>query len=368
MAPLLLSKSQGFKVRHYSERGGLHHSKKLPGLAIVLLGLAMLAGLVSVDWQRIDRPVPMKSFPLTYRELSRMEENLHAYNNETPLGFGSARTSMLLGIFSTNGAKYRNRREYIRDTYVGIDDPRICKLSEYIRQVEDNPLTAICQVPYTFIIAAGGSDRPYDHDDSEPLTVDTDTLSDVDSEGDCTYLNIRESMEDGKSTSFFKFGASIGKKYNIDYITKLDDDTLVNPLLLFQFIEDELPPAPFNRRIYGGRGWMTRSKNIMYGAGQLYFMSTDVAHYVGHTLTAEDRKNMSHDRKTEDADMGVFVFSNPGPIKFMNLALNQWWIHHETKTEDQFRRAWDKRGGLPLHERSIVWDHFCKYWSLNIGM
>jgi len=76
---------------------------------------------------------------------------------------------------------------------------------------------------------------------------------------------------------------------------------------------------------------MTCSKIIMYGAGQLYFMSTDVAHYVGHTLTAEDRKNMSHDRKTEDADMGVFVFSNPRPIKFMNLALNQWWIHHETK-------------------------------------
>ena len=139
----------------------------------------MLTGLVFVDWQRMDEPVPMTFFPLTERELNRMEENLHAYNNETPLGIGTARTSMLLGIFSTNGDKYRKRREYIRDTYLGIDDPRICKLSEYIRQVEDNPLTAICQVPYTFIIAAGGADRPFDHDDSEPLTVETDLNGDI---------------------------------------------------------------------------------------------------------------------------------------------------------------------------------------------
>jgi len=54
---------------------------------------------------------------------------------------------------------------------MSIGNPRICKLSEYIRQVEDNPLSDICQVPYTFIIAAGGSDRPYGHDDSEqPLS------------------------------------------------------------------------------------------------------------------------------------------------------------------------------------------------------
>jgi len=30
----------------------------------------MLAGLVSVDWQRIDRPVPMKSFPLLRENLT----------------------------------------------------------------------------------------------------------------------------------------------------------------------------------------------------------------------------------------------------------------------------------------------------------
>jgi len=132
-------------------------------------------------------------------------------------------------------------------------------------------------VPYTFIIAAGGSDRPYDHDKSEPLTVEIDLIGDRDPEGDCTYLNICESMEDGKSPSFSSLKQQkIGQKYNIDYITKLDDGTLVNPLLLFQFIEDELPAAPFNRRIHGGRGWMTRSKSIMYGAGHLYFMSTDV--------------------------------------------------------------------------------------------
>jgi len=54
----------------------------------------------------------------------------------------------------------------------------------------------------------------------------------------------------------------------------------VNPVLLLLFIEDELPAAPFNRRICGGRGWTTCYKNITNGAGQLYLMSTTVAHYL----------------------------------------------------------------------------------------
>ena len=52
-------------------------------------------------------------------------------------------------------------------------------------------------------------------------------------------------------------------------------------------------------------------------------MSTDVACYVSHTLTAEDRNNLSHSRKTEDLDMGDFVISNLRTIEFMNLAINQ---------------------------------------------
>jgi len=36
-------------------------------------------------------------------------------------------------------------------------------------------------------------------------------------------------------------------------------------------------------------------------------------------------------------------------------ALNQFWIDHETKAEEKFWRASDRRG-LPPHERGIIWD------------
>jgi hypothetical protein len=365
---IIITRSLKIKVNSKKE-GSLPYAKKLTVLTLLLVGFAMLGGF-DFDMRRgsADKPVPMKSSPLN-RQLKNMQEHLKAYKNEIPLGNGSRKTSVPLGIFSSNIKKYKLKRKFIRDTYLGIDDPRLCKLSEYIRQMEANPQTAVCQVPYTFIIAAGGSDRPFDHDDSEPLTVPTYVDGTVDPEDDCTFLNIRENMEDGKSATYFKFGASIGIQHSIDYIVKLDDDTLLSPELLLQFIEDDLPPAPLNRRIYGGRGWMTRSKSILYGAGQFYFMSTDLAHYVGNVLTAADRKAMTHNRKTEDADMGVFVFSHPRPIKFINMAKGQIWRHQEMKKEEAFRKAWKTRMRvLPLFSKALPWNHFCIAWGAGEGL
>jgi hypothetical protein len=43
-------------------------------------------------------------------------------------------------------------------------------------------------------------------------------------EEDCTYLSIRENMEDGKSPTFMKMAALVAKEYGLDYIAKTDDD------------------------------------------------------------------------------------------------------------------------------------------------
>jgi len=299
---------------------------------------------------------------------SNMENNLKVYNGEAPIGAGGKKTTMVLGIFSTNGRKYHDRRSYIRDTYLAIDDPRICKLSEYKRQVEENPYSVICQVPYTFVIGAGGKDRPFDHGDDEPLALETDPDGHVDPEGDCLYLNIKESMEEGKSPSFLKWGASIATDYHIDYFAKIDDDTVMAPLLLFQFLQDDLPPVPYNRRFYGGAGWASHARAFVYAAGQFYFVSSDLANYIGFQQTPEERRKLMHSRHTEDGDMGSFVFSHPRPVKFVNLSHYKFW-HHPGKTEDKFRRLWENNiGALPTRGELMPYWHLCPAWAKGKGL
>lgn len=61
---------------------------------------------------------------------------------------------------------------------------------------------------------------------------------------------------------------------------KADDDTVFTISHLVQFTRDELPPAPYNTRIYGGSARASFSASVTYTAGELYFMSVDLAYYV----------------------------------------------------------------------------------------
>ncbi len=284
------------------------------------------------------------------------------------IGQSQKPVAFLIGIFSSDIGKYANRRSYIRDTYLSLEDPRICKLGEYIKQTKENSNNVQCMIPYTFVVSAGGKDRPTDHNDHEPLILDTDLNGNIDSEGDVTYLNIRENMEDGKSPTWFKYAANVAKEFGIDYIGKIDDDSVLSPELLFEFISTELPPSPFNRRIYGGSSWATFAKNVVYGAGQFYFMSSDLADFVGNTLTAKDRLGLQHKRHTEDADMGAFVFSNPRPIKFLNLSQYRMWIHPK-KQELDFRNTWGSIHQLPhAARRGLPLDYLCQEWMRGGGV
>ena len=115
------------------------------------------------------------------------------------------------------------------------------------------------------------------------------------------------------------------------------------PLLLFQFLQDDLPPAPYHTRHYGGVGY-----NFVYGVGEFYFVSSDLANYIGFQQTPEERLQLTmHSHHTEDADMGSFVFSHPRTVKFVNLSRYKFW-HHPAKDEDKFRGLWGNRiGALP---------------------
>ncbi len=274
-------------------------------------------------------------------------------------------TTMLLAIFTRSSA-YMDRKEYVRDTYIKgtlDEDDRFCKLDDFIRQtkemaIEDRP----CQVPYTFVIGAGGRHKPYDHDDDNtPITLQTDREGSIDPEGDCTYLNIQENMNFGKSPTYFKYGAELSKEYAIDYIAKLDDDTMISIDLLMEFINDELPPAPYNKRIYGGAARLSLMQSHMYAAGEFYFMSSDLADYVANSLTAEERSELMIRRRIEDLDMATFIYSHPMPIKFMNLYPRMFW-HHPCKSEKCFRTFWEHQmPSLGNIERPVLpWTHYCQ--------
>jgi len=293
--------------------------------------------------------------------------NSRALSKEVPIG-STYGTTLLLGIFSVTGKKYAERRRYIRDTYLATGDDRICKLEEFKIQAKGKFSQRRCKIAYTFVIGAGGSDRPNDHDDSEPLTLDIDQNGNADEKNDCVYLNIKENMEEGKSTTYMKLGASLSDEWGFDYISKIDDDSVLAIELLLQLMEDDLPPMPYNRRTYGGGIWASYAHHHMYAPGQFYFMSADLAHYVSNEITPEDRRKKMHWRHTEDADMGSFVFSNERPIKYINLNTQKIWAH-PMKTEKEFRSAWaSHRWKLPQYGVQFPFGPLCRTWLQGNGV
>ena len=282
---------------------------------------------------------------------------------------GQYHSTLLLGIFSCEGDKSAARRKIIRDTYLATGDPRICKLNDFIKQVlkaKGKPVR--CQLPYTFVIGAGGENRPTDHGDKEAVHLKKNKYGKKDKSGDTTYLNIKENMEDGKSATWLKYGASLSKQLPIDYVAKIDDDSVLSSELLLDLMSDELPPAPFNRNIYGGKSWSSYIKSVLYAEGQFYFMSADLANWVGLQLSAAARLRKSHGRHTEDADMGVFVHSHPRPVKFMSLSKYKIWFHPKKKDES-FIKAWKKIGSLPDTTGVVLpLGSMCKVWLQKRGM
>jgi len=296
-----------------------------------------------------------QSYPRTNSIELMREDSIRVATAELGGGSGSRPATLLLGIFSTSGEKYSHRRAYIRDTYLGTGNPKICKLSEFIRQTIEDPMRRVCEVPYTFVIGAGGPDRPTDHDDFEPLTLKMDPHGNI--EDDCTYLNIRENMEDGKSPTYMKFAANLAKGYGIDYVAKTDDDSVISPWALLGFIEEDLPPTPYNRRIYAGEPRLSEKKSEIYSAGEFYMLSSDLADYVGNVLTPAARLGMMV--SVEDVDMGTLVHSHPHAIKYLNMNSRKIWIHPR-KTEKEFRSTWKHEARkLPTRQTMLGWSFYC---------
>ncbi len=280
--------------------------------------LAVIFGMVALSTTPIHSVIP--------RFLSRLTNNQQQNSFNRKIG---AQTTFMLGIFSTASPEDFSRRQEIRESYLDSGDHRFCTLEEYKRQSLEEAEMRICHVPYTFVISGGGDYRPTEHIDDEPLIVDTDHKGNFDDQGDCTYLNINENTGEGKSLAWFKYASTVAQEYGIDYIAKVDNMSILSPELFFKFQED-LPVSPFNKQTYGGVPHPSYHHEMFYAKGEFYFMSADIAEYIGCTLTATERQHLmkkgtGHD---EDASIGALVLSHPRPIKFVDLRGYQMWSNH----------------------------------------
>lgn len=283
-----------------------------------------------------------------------------------PEGIGS-NTTFLMGIFSTRTDKEAKRRQLIRDTYLTHGrDSRVCYLSLYMQLPSEDRTK--CNVVYTFVVGGrDDADAPTEHvDDNERLTLERAKVVGVNDEEDVTYLNIRENMEDGKSDTWLKYGAHLSSKFGFDYVGKTDSDTYVNVDELIEFVVTELPQSPDNVHIYGGIPWANFHKSSLYMAGQFYFVSSDLAQYVGYELTPTHRSNLRNEwRHTEDMDIGNFISNSPYPIKYVICSSHMFW-HHPVKTDEEWMEFSTKHSkiGRPAWRNPVMpWRGLAKIWN-----
>ena len=317
-------------------------------VAIVVISMYDLS-----SWTDLDPTVP----GITHRYLDERGD-IEDFDDEEPI---STNTTMLVGIFTMISDKDADQRQLIRDTYIqqNEDSGRVCHLKKYLKTGADSGCTLI----YAFV-AGGRQDGPMMHiDDSMPIALEHSLMPmyrDIDPEDDVVYLNIKENMEDGKSLTWFKYAASIAEEHGIHYIAKTDSDSYLNLEELLRVTSYDLPATPSNRRIYGGRPWPDYFGESVYMAGQFYFVSSDLAHYVTNLMDPFDREKMTS--RVEDLDFGKYVMSHHRPIKLITFHSNLFW-KHPLKTRDEWLKYHELKSGAVLRDKFGYYQHLCDDWS-----
>ncbi len=270
---------------------------------------------------------------------------------EVPIG-ATHSTTFLLGIFTNLEQEQKVNRERMRNTYLNVDDPRVCPLGEYINQKKEL-MIAPCRIPYVFVVG-GAPDRPPAHLDDEPLEVDSTIVAGAsEDETDIVYLNISENGTHGKSAAYLKWAASIGSPLQIDFVAKSAPSTLIDMALLMDFIDLDLPPSPYNRRSYGGSPWGYFWEGGYYATSPFYFMSIDIATFVGKTKKIDWEEQEAH-------DIGRLIFKHPKPIKFINLNPRLFWFEDITD-EATWYDYWDNRmAELPRKKSNMENEKICQ--------
>lgn len=301
-------------------------------------------------YERAAQSLPCKSFKMGDTECNR-DIPPTTFNTDGEISIGVTHsTTFLLGIFTNMTSTGAEERARIRSTYLDTTNKNVCKLSEYIKQKEEQMIIE-CRMPYVFVV--GGNDSgPNQHTDNSKLEIDSEDADNSTDEGDIVYLNIAESTTSGKSVSFFKWAGEIGTKLQFDFIGKVASTTLLDMDLLIDFVDLDLPATPFNRRMYGGSAWGYYWEGGYFGTSAFYFMSLDLAEYIGRVRFDWTRE--------EAHDVGRFIFKHEKPIKFVNMNPRLLWFEGIT-TDDEWMNNWhNKMGQLPLKKPNMENHKICQ--------
>eukprot|EP00547_Thalassionema_nitzschioides_P012550 CAMPEP_0194261046 /NCGR_PEP_ID=MMETSP0158-20130606/45825_1 /TAXON_ID=33649 /ORGANISM="Thalassionema nitzschioides, Strain L26-B" /LENGTH=350 /DNA_ID=CAMNT_0039001153 /DNA_START=917 /DNA_END=1969 /DNA_ORIENTATION=+ len=250
-------------------------------------------------------------------------------------------TIFLLDIFSRmNNLEEVRRRDLIRTTMLNrnqLSDPiKLCSLQEYLKmhkEEQDN-----CQIIYTFVVAgASETEEPFwssfskDNGKSRVPLLDMPT-----GETDLTVLNIRENMDQGKSTTWFDWASS--STLAPDYIGKVDSDTLLNIPSLLSVINGRLPPPTNNDdgiKLYGGDFVFPQPPYKQFMQGGFYFLSRHLAQCVSSKAAEQNRFHGPEDQRTAwlvlQCSGTEWLWCPPNPKLFL----------HPVKKEHSWRQYFD---------------------------
>jgi hypothetical protein len=188
-------------------------------------------------------------------------------------------------------------------------------------------------------------------------------------ENDVTYLNLRENMEYGKSPSWFLYANTIADDLGIDFIAKVDSDTLVFPSRFLDEFASFLPTkhhasnSSFSNitgsnytselRVYGGipndsigcgglrRPHCAKMGGKTYMQGQLHFLSVDMSRYVT-SIPQDLRRELFV--PIEDLCTAKYVHSHPKPVleAVVSREQNLWEHGKHIKDPISFEQRWNQ--------------------------
>ena len=302
--------------------------------------------------------------------------------NPAPLRQEERPIRVLWSIFTTEspgdkvGARYRQLFRNLFDKTVG--QIRACPLSR---------VTPTCELIYTFVVGGNASAATSIRDLERPAAAfllsapSNATLSssgpyfpDDETHDDITRLDIAENMDEDKSPTWFGHVSKIMDDLEIDYVAKLDTDTL--PILdkYFAFVQQELRPAPpllgerkqKNHRVIVGiladlinfydhvskqnlrdRSNYLRPKfgNIpphYYFRGEFYMLSRQLTKDIYHTFVTNYPQMPNWQRRFEDQIISALAFNSPGPVQSVMLSKTDAFWRHPVKLKNPkaCEKAW----------------------------
>jgi hypothetical protein len=141
-------------------------------------------------------------------------------------------------------------------------------------------------------------------------------------------------MNEGKSQSWLYYASKVVDEYDIDYIGKMDVDSVPFLDKFFDFRDHSLPPPPYNKGILAGvvRDKLWWKQDIrrhsatpkqktkerffhnnynslhLYVQGEMYILSKDLAEGVGRVARKETKNSKRFAEGVEDHDVSAMAF------------------------------------------------------------